>query len=77
MVPLRHAQQAAAAIPHSELVTAPVGMTSSFDRTTSHQKWRRFFKRQWQQLPDFFADGGTSLAGLAVKKPWGLRVKPM
>ena len=32
---------------------------------------------QWQQLPVFFGDGGTSLAGLAVKKPLGLSVKPM
>ena len=51
----------------------PVGTTSSFDRTTWHRKRRRFLSPQWQQLPvDFFADGGTSLAGFAVKKPFGL-----
>ena len=31
---------------------------------------------QWQQLI-FFADGGTSLAGLQAKKPFGLSMKPM
>src|SRR5258708_29184094 len=34
----------------------------------------------WQQpalAADFFADGGTSLAGFSVKKPLGLSMKPM
>ena len=35
------------------------------------------FDDQWQQLAAFLADGGTSLAGLAAKKPFGLSVKPM
>ena len=53
LVPIRHAQQAAAAIPQSELVTVPwwARRFLSIGRP-GHQEWRPFFKPQWQQLPD-------------------------
>ena len=48
-------------------------------RETPDARPRVGFPGQWQQLPPvpFFADGGTSFAGLAAKNPAGLSVKPM